>query len=339
MAVLRVASVRLLRQTDDGGGLAWFHQCSARRGLLMVERPGVVEVDLPGRRAASGEGAAQFARRVSRARALQRAGRPDGGYLGEDAGRLPRCARHRVRHPLTPPSRTRRRRLDPGHTRRARRARPAVAGPHGPRRAERAAPAGPRRAFDVGGPPGLKPDFNARVRQPDGFVLPAPRDEHRFETASGKARFAVNELQWVPVPEGRPVLQTMRSHDQYNTTICGLSDRYRCVDGGRRVLVINAALVPLDHVAIDSNTPASRAVRSDRQSNRSRHAPGSSIRHRRPSSSRLAQQVRPCAGISPVRACLEPNTVVHPSGSVAPSSATRCRGTPSSRRNERTDRV
>ncbi len=89
--------------------------------------------------------------------------------------------------------------------------------------------------------PGFE-DFNTRVRQPDGFVLPHPPcDERRFETASGKAQFVVNELQWVPVPEGRLVLQTMRSHDQYNTTIYGLSDRYRGgVDGGRRVLFINA---------------------------------------------------------------------------------------------------
>ena len=63
--------------------------------------------------------------------------------------------------------------------------------------------------------PGFE-DFNARVRQPDGFVLPhPPRDERRFETPSGRANFIVNELDWVPVPPGRLILQTMRSHDQY----------------------------------------------------------------------------------------------------------------------------
>ena len=66
-----------------------------------------------------------------------------------------------------------------------------------------------------------------------------PRDERRFETCSGKANFIVNELQWVPVPPGRLILQTLRSHDQYNTTIYGLDDRYRGVKGGRRVLFIN----------------------------------------------------------------------------------------------------
>ncbi|MGJ5670178.1 FdhF/YdeP family oxidoreductase [Rhodococcus aetherivorans] len=83
-------------------------------------------------------------------------------------------------------------------------------------------------------------DFNTRVRRPDGFVLPhPPRDERRFHTATGKANFVVNDLDWVPVPEGRLILQTLRSHDQYNTTIYGLDDRYRGVKGGRRVLFVN----------------------------------------------------------------------------------------------------
>ncbi len=83
-------------------------------------------------------------------------------------------------------------------------------------------------------------DFNTRVRQPDGFILPhPPRDERRFATTTGKANFVVNDLEWVPVPAGRLILQTMRSHDQYNTTIYGLDDRYRGVKGGRRVLFVN----------------------------------------------------------------------------------------------------
>jgi molybdopterin-dependent oxidoreductase alpha subunit len=85
-------------------------------------------------------------------------------------------------------------------------------------------------------------DYNAKVRQPDGFQLPhAPRDSREFPTSTGKANFAVNPLQWVPVPEGRLVLQTLRSHDQYNTTIYGLDDRYRGVKGGRRVVFVNPA--------------------------------------------------------------------------------------------------
>ncbi len=83
-------------------------------------------------------------------------------------------------------------------------------------------------------------DYNRRVRQPDGFQLPhPPRDAREFPTATGKANFATYPLQWVSVPPGRLVLQTLRSHDQYNTTIYGLNDRYRGVKGGRRVVFVN----------------------------------------------------------------------------------------------------
>ena len=85
-------------------------------------------------------------------------------------------------------------------------------------------------------------DYNAKVRAPDGFQLPhGPRDSREFPTSTGKANFAANPLQWVPVPEGRLILQTLRSHDQYNTTIYGLDDRYRGVKGGRRVVFVNPA--------------------------------------------------------------------------------------------------
>jgi len=85
-------------------------------------------------------------------------------------------------------------------------------------------------------------DYNRKVRQPDGFQLPhPPRDAREFPTSTGKANFAVNPLEWVPVPPGRLVLQTLRSHDQYNTTIYGLDDRYRGVKGGRRVVFVNPA--------------------------------------------------------------------------------------------------
>ncbi|BBX97535.1 FdhF/YdeP family oxidoreductase [Mycobacterium lacus] len=85
-------------------------------------------------------------------------------------------------------------------------------------------------------------DYNRKVRAPDGFQLPhPPRDAREFRTSTGKANFAVNPLEWEPVPPGRLVLQTLRSHDQYNTTIYGLDDRYRGVKGGRRVVFINPA--------------------------------------------------------------------------------------------------
>ncbi|MPY78447.1 MAG: FdhF/YdeP family oxidoreductase [Actinophytocola sp.] len=82
--------------------------------------------------------------------------------------------------------------------------------------------------------------FNERVRQPDGFTLPnPPRDERRFDTPSGRARFTVNTLDVLRIPEGRLLLQTVRSHDQYNTTIYGLDDRYRGITAGRKVVFVH----------------------------------------------------------------------------------------------------
>ncbi|MGH3434646.1 MAG: molybdopterin dinucleotide binding domain-containing protein, partial [Thermocrispum sp.] len=84
-------------------------------------------------------------------------------------------------------------------------------------------------------------DYNAQVRLSDGFVLPhPPRDAREFPTASGKANFTVNEIEVLRIPPGRLILQTLRSHDQYNTTIYGLSDRYRGIENGRRVVLVNA---------------------------------------------------------------------------------------------------
>jgi molybdopterin-dependent oxidoreductase alpha subunit len=81
-------------------------------------------------------------------------------------------------------------------------------------------------------------DFNERALA--GFALPnAPRDERRFPTATGKANFTVNPLTVLRVPEGRLLLQTVRSHDQYNTTIYGMDDRYRGVRNGRRVVFVH----------------------------------------------------------------------------------------------------
>ena len=154
-------------------------------------------------------------------------------------------------------------------------------------------------------------EFEAKVAVPGGFVLPhPPRDERRFPTPDGKAAFSVNPLSVLRVPPGRLLLQTVRSHDQFNTTIYGMDDRYRGVRGGRRVVFVNPddladlgipdgatvdlvsewadgdrraeafravgyptargcaaayfpeanVLVPLDHTADVSNTPASKSV-------------------------------------------------------------------------------
>ncbi|MFB2586193.1 FdhF/YdeP family oxidoreductase [Herbiconiux liukaitaii] len=83
-------------------------------------------------------------------------------------------------------------------------------------------------------------DYNEKVRRRDGFVLPnGPRDARRFDTAVGKALLTVNELEPVVRPPGRLLLQTLRSHDQFNTTIYSLNDRYRGIKKGRRVIFVN----------------------------------------------------------------------------------------------------
>ncbi|UZJ31852.1 FdhF/YdeP family oxidoreductase [Streptomyces endophytica] len=155
-------------------------------------------------------------------------------------------------------------------------------------------------------------DFNTRVARPGGFALPhAPRDSRRFPTATGKANFTAAPVEYPTVPEGRLLLQTLRSHDQYNTTIYGLDDRYRGIKNGRRVVLLHPddarahgltdgdytdlvsewtdgserrapgfrvvhyptargcaaayypetnVLIPLDHTADTSNTPAAKSV-------------------------------------------------------------------------------
>jgi anaerobic selenocysteine-containing dehydrogenase len=85
--------------------------------------------------------------------------------------------------------------------------------------------------------PGFE-DFN--TRRESGFALPnGPRDSRTFPTATGLANFTTNRLDVLRVPAGRLILQTVRSHDQYNTTVYGLDDRYRGIANGRRVVFVN----------------------------------------------------------------------------------------------------
>jgi anaerobic selenocysteine-containing dehydrogenase len=91
--------------------------------------------------------------------------------------------------------------------------------------------------------PDLFGDYDARIREPGGFRLYSPVDERVWNTATGKANFIVHEgVLEDHMPAGREdVLQlaTIRSHDQYNTTIYGLDDRYRGVFGQRMVVFVN----------------------------------------------------------------------------------------------------
>ncbi|HEY0274849.1 MAG TPA: molybdopterin dinucleotide binding domain-containing protein, partial [Paenirhodobacter sp.] len=89
--------------------------------------------------------------------------------------------------------------------------------------------------------------FNEKVRVPRGFWLRNPASEREWRTASGKAQFAApalperTEWQKARPDHGQFVLQTFRSHDQYNTTIYGMDDRYRGVYGARDVVFMNPA--------------------------------------------------------------------------------------------------
>jgi molybdopterin-dependent oxidoreductase alpha subunit len=153
-------------------------------------------------------------------------------------------------------------------------------------------------------------DFNQAVRRPGGFYLPNGPREGRFPTPDGKAHFTVHPLPRWELQPGQFLMMTMRSHDQYNTTIYGLDDRYRGIKNGRRVIFLHPqdieqqgltagawvditshfagetrtatrfmvvaydiprrcaatyfpeanALVPINHVAAKSNTPASKSV-------------------------------------------------------------------------------
>lgn len=87
--------------------------------------------------------------------------------------------------------------------------------------------------------PGFE-NFNADIRKKGGFILPhGPRDSRTFPTPSGKAILTVNELEHLERPAGRLILQTFRSHDQFNTTIYSLNDRYRGIRKGRDVVFVN----------------------------------------------------------------------------------------------------
>lgn len=86
--------------------------------------------------------------------------------------------------------------------------------------------------------PGFAP-YNKQVRQPGGFYLPNDTKRRVWNTPSNKAEFGAADMDQFEVADGHLVLQTLRSHDQYNTTIYGLNDRYRGIGMGRRIIFLN----------------------------------------------------------------------------------------------------
>lgn len=88
--------------------------------------------------------------------------------------------------------------------------------------------------------PGFE-DFNERIKDPNGFVLPNPVNSGVYRTPSGKAVFTRNDLTWLEAPPGHLILQTLRSHDQWNTIPYAMDDRYRGIHHARRVVMVNPA--------------------------------------------------------------------------------------------------
>jgi len=86
--------------------------------------------------------------------------------------------------------------------------------------------------------PGFE-DYNKRVRQPGGFYLPNAPREGKFTTPSEKAQFSVVYPEKITLAPGELMMMTIRSHDQFNTTIYGMNDRYRGIYDERRVVFLN----------------------------------------------------------------------------------------------------
>ena len=82
-------------------------------------------------------------------------------------------------------------------------------------------------------------DYNKRVRVPGGFYLPNDVRNNDYNTTTGKANFTVSKVTPIPLQRHEFLMMTVRSHDQFNTTIYGLNDRYRGVYNERRVVFIN----------------------------------------------------------------------------------------------------
>jgi molybdopterin-dependent oxidoreductase alpha subunit len=102
-------------------------------------------------------------------------------------------------------------------------------------------------------------DMNRRVRQPGGFRLPSGARTRSFDTPSGRARFVPHPIPQLPLARGQLLLMTVRSHDQFNTTVYSQDDRYRGIRGGRRVIfaradeIADAGLAPGQRVDVTSH--------------------------------------------------------------------------------------
>ena len=82
--------------------------------------------------------------------------------------------------------------------------------------------------------------YNSRILRPSGFELPnPPRDTRTFRTSSGRAEFSAAEISTFAPHDGAYTMMTIRSHDQFNTTIYTDNDRYRGISGSRRIVLMS----------------------------------------------------------------------------------------------------
>lgn len=86
--------------------------------------------------------------------------------------------------------------------------------------------------------PGFE-NYNERIRKHGGFYLPNCNREGRFDTSSSKAKFTISTFKGLEMKDDELMMMTIRSHDQFNTTIYGLDDRYRGIYNERRVILMN----------------------------------------------------------------------------------------------------
>ena len=110
------------------------------------------------------------------------------------------------------------------------------------------------------------PRYNERIREPGGFSLPNPASERTFETDDGKAHFNVVPINDWGLQTDEYLMTTLRSHDQFNTTIYGYADRYRGIHNGRRIVMMHrddiraAGLQPGDYVHLSSDYDGKKRV-------------------------------------------------------------------------------
>lgn len=82
-------------------------------------------------------------------------------------------------------------------------------------------------------------NYNAKLKRPSGFYLPNGARVRQFKTKTGKANFSINKLPVWKLKGNELIMMTIRSHDQFNTTIYGLNDRYRGIYNERRIIFMN----------------------------------------------------------------------------------------------------